>query len=185
MSMVYLQDSGNASRLLELNRSSVRRLSTARSLLLKKAAGQAVSGHFGYINGRPAAMYRAGGRLWMAIDGKPWFLDELTAKVDRAKTGYRVEISAPDHRYRFSVDTTDLDFDLGFVDAEDFSFGLWAALVLNKPERQQVLLEMLVDAPIDQVPDHAEIDSLPSLELKESWLRQGGQHETHRRHSPG
>ena len=75
--MVYLQDSDKASRLLELDKGSIRRLSAARSLLIKKTAAPAVSGQFGYIEGRPAAMYRAGGRLWMAIDGKPWLLDEF------------------------------------------------------------------------------------------------------------
>jgi hypothetical protein len=183
--MVYLQDSEKASGLLELDKGSVRRLSAARSLLLKKAAARTVSGHFGYIEGRPAAMYRAGGRLWMAIDGKPWFLDELTAGVHRVGEGVRVEIAAPDHRYRFNVDALDPDPDLGFEDAEDFSFGLWAANVMNSPERQHVLLETLVDAPIDQVPDHAEIDSLPSLDLKKSWLGQGGQSDAQRRGSAG
>lgn len=121
----------------------------------------------------------------MAIDGKPWFLDELTAGVHRADDAYQVEISAPDHRYRFGVETLDLDSDLGFEDAEDFPFGLWAAEVMNNPERQHVLLEMLVDAPIDQVPDHAEIDSSPSLELKQSWLGQVGNPDAHRGQSSG
>jgi hypothetical protein len=70
-------------------------------------------------------------------------------------------------------------------DAEDFSFGLWAANVMNSPERQHILLETLVDAPIDRVPDHAEVDSSPSLELKKSWLGQGGHSDAHRRESAG
>jgi hypothetical protein len=114
----------------------------------------------------------------MAIDGKPRFLDELSAEVHQASEGYQVEICAPDHRYRFSVDAADLDLDLGFEDAEDFSFGLWAAQIMKSPERQDVLLQVLVDAPIDQVPDHAEVDALSSPELKESWLRQGGHSQT-------
>lgn len=183
--MVYLQDSDKASRLLELDKGSIRRLSAARSLLIKKTAAPAVSGQFGYIEGRPAAMYRAGGRLWMAIDGKPWLLDELTAGVDRVGDGFRVEIAAPDHRYRFNVEALDPDPYLGFEDAEDFSFGLWAANVMNSSERQHVLLETLVDAPIDQVPDHADVDSSPSLELKKSWLGQGGHSGAHRRESAG
>src|SRR4051794_39223115 len=174
MSMVYLKDSENASRLMELDKRSVHRLSAARSFLLRKTGRQAVSGHFGYIAEKPAAIYRAGGRLWMAIDGKPRFLDELSAEVHQANEGYQVEICAPDHRYRFSVDAADLDLDLGFEDAEDFSFGLWAAQIMKSPERQDVLLQVLVDAPIDQVPDHADVDALSSPELKESWLRQGG-----------
>lgn len=121
----------------------------------------------------------------MAIEGKPWFLDELSAEVQRVDDGYQVEICAPDHRYRFSVDTTDFDLDLGFEDAEDFSFGLWAAQIMKNPERQNVLVEALVDAPIDQVPDHADIDASPSFELKESWLRQGGHSDPNRRRSPG
>jgi len=120
----------------------------------------------------------------MAIDGKPWFLDELSAEVEQADGGYHVEICAPDHRYRFSVDAADLDLDLGFEEAEDFSFGLWAAQILKSPERQDVLREVLADAPIDQVPDHADIGASPSLELKESWLRQGGHSDPSRGHSP-
>lgn len=183
--MVYLKDSENASRLLELDKKSVQRLSAARSFLLRKMGTRAVSGHFGYIDDKPAAIYRAGDRLWLAIDGKPWFLEELSAEVKQADDGYQVEICAPDHRYRFSVDLADLDPDLGFEDAEDFSFGLWAAQIMKSPSRQNVLLKVLVDAPIDQVPDHADPDASPSLELKESWLRQGGHSDPSRGRSPG
>ena len=121
----------------------------------------------------------------MAIDGKPWFLDELSAEVQQTDDAYQVEIWAPDHRYRFSVDTADLDLDLGFEDAEDFSFGLWAAQIMKSRERQGVLLQVLADAPIDQVPDHADSDASSSLELKESWLRQGGHSDPNRGRSPG
>jgi hypothetical protein len=96
-----------------------------------------------------------------------------------------VEICAPDHRYRFCVDTADLDLDAGFESPEDFSFGLWAAQIMKSSKRQDVLLQVLVDAPVDQVPDHAEIDASPSLELKESWLRQGGHSNPNRGQSPG
>ena len=113
------------------------------------------------------------------------FSTNSTAEVDRVGDGFRVEIAAPDHRYRFNVEALNSDPDLGFEDAEDFSFGLWAANVMNSSERQHVLLETLVDAPIDQVPDHADANSSPSLELKKSWLGQGGHSGAHRRESAG
>jgi hypothetical protein len=171
--MVYLQDSDNASRLLELDKSSVRRLSAARSFLLRNTVARAVSGHFGYLEDKPAAIYLAGGRLWMAIDGKPWFLEELRAEVDQADDGLQVEITAPDHHYGFSVDSAEGDLDAtALASAEDSSFGLWAAHIMNSPERQHVLRDVLIDAPIDRVPEHAKVDASPSPELKRSWLRQ-------------
>jgi hypothetical protein len=56
---------------------------------------------------------------------------------------------------------------------------------MKSSKRQDVLLQVLVDAPVDQVPDHEEIDASPSLELKESWLRQGGHSNPNRGQSPG
>jgi hypothetical protein len=34
---------------------------------------------------------------------------------------------------------------------EDFSFGLWAARIIENRDRRNVLLEALVDAPLDEV----------------------------------
>jgi hypothetical protein len=153
--MVYLQDSDNTARLFALDRGGVHRLSAAKSRILRRNIARNVSGHLGYIEDKPAAIYAAGGRLWFAIDNQPWYLDELKAEVDRADSGYAIDISTPDRDYKFFVDTTGFDDTTAFADAEDRSFGLWAAHIIGNPKRQDVLLEALVDAPLDDVPDHA------------------------------
>jgi len=76
MLMVYLQDANRASRLAELDSSGVRLLPALRSRLLKKTTARNVSGQLGDIAGKPAAVYVAGGRLWLAIDDQPWFFDD-------------------------------------------------------------------------------------------------------------
>jgi hypothetical protein len=155
--MVYLQDADNASRLFALDSGGVRRLSPARSRLLKRTAARNVSGHRGHIAGRPAAVYVAGGRLWLAIDDHAWLLGELSAEVDQADDGYAVQISTPERDYRLLAHAASFDGDTTpFAALEDFSFGLWVARIIESRERQKVLLQQLVDAPLDQVPDHAE-----------------------------
>jgi hypothetical protein len=152
--MVYLQDADNASRLFALDSGGVRRLSAVRSGLLKRTIARNVSGHIGHIAGKPTAVYVAGGRLWLAIDDQRWLLGELSAEVDPAGNGYAVQISTPRRDYRFSVDADTT----AFAAAEDISFGLWAARIIESRERQNVLLEALVDAPLDKVPGHAKTD---------------------------
>jgi hypothetical protein len=168
--MVYLQDADNSSRLFALDSSGVRRLSAARSRLLKRTAARNVSGHLGHIADKPAAIYVAGGRLWLAIDGEPWFFDELTADIDQADMGCSVHISTPKRHYRFSVDAARFDADTPFAATEDLSFGLWAARIIENRERQNVLLEVLVDAPLDEVPEHAETDVHEGpVNVRDSW----------------
>jgi hypothetical protein len=118
-----------------------------------------------------AAVYVAGGRLWLAIDNQPWFLDELSAVVDEADNGYRVHISTPRRNYDFVVGADKLDADTNpFASAEDDSFGLWIARIIENRERQNVLLDVLVDASLDEVPDHATSDR-PSgpVNVRHSW----------------
>jgi hypothetical protein len=167
--MVFLQDSDNAARLFALDRGGVHRLSAAKSRLLKRTIARNVSGHLGYIDDKPAAIYAAGGRLWFAIDDQPWFLDELTAEIDRADSGYAIDISTPNRDYKFSVDHVGFDDTTGLADEEDHSFGLWAAHIIRSPKRQDVLLEALVDAPLSAVPDHADERS-QSVDVRRSWM---------------
>lgn len=166
--MLYLQDSDNASRLFALDRSGVRRLSAAKSRVLKRTVARTVSGHLGYIDDKPTAIYVAGGRLWFAIDNQPWFLDELKADVSQADSGYAVDISTPGCDYEFFVDASGFDDTTAFADAEDSSFGLWAAHIIASPERQSVLLEALMDAPLDDVPDHAQTPG-QSVDFRRLW----------------
>ncbi len=169
--MVYLQDADNASRLFELDSGVVRRLSAVRSGLLKRTVARNVSGHLGQIDDKPAAVYVAGGRLWLAIDDQPWLLDELSAKVDRADSGYSVAVSTPKREYRFFVDAAPSETDTTpFAAVEDLSFGLWAARIIESRERQNVLLQALVDAPLDEVPDHAKTDAHDGpVNVRHSW----------------
>lgn len=154
--MVYLQDAQNAARLAEIDRRGVRVLPAIRSQVLKRTVARNVSGHLGEIAGRPAAVYVAGGRLWLAIDGQPWFLEELQAAIERTDGGYFVRISTPAQVYECHANNADLETDAtAFVDAEDFSFGLWVARIIGNGERQKVLLDVLVDARLDDVPAHA------------------------------
>jgi len=171
--MVYLQDTDNASRLSQLDGSGVRRLSAARSRLLKRTVARNVSGHLGQIAGKPAAVYLAGGRLWFAIDDQPWLLDELSTKVNPADHGYSVQISTPRRDYRFSVDAAPFDADTTpFAAVEDSSFGLWAARIIESRERQNVLLQALVDAPLNEVPEHAATDVHERpVNVRHSWGR--------------
>jgi hypothetical protein len=171
--MVYLQDSDNAARLFTLDTKGVHRLSAAKSRLLRRTVARKVSGHLGYIADKPAAVYVAGGRLWLAIDGQPWFLDELKAEVDQAGAGYAVDISTPERDYKFVVDPAGLDDATAFSDPEDWSFGLWAAQIIGNPDRQNVLLTVLADAPLDEVPDHAEMDGHGSLDVRHPWMQSG------------
>jgi hypothetical protein len=171
--MVYLQDSDNAARLFALDTKGVHRLSAIKSRLLKRTVARKVSGHLGYIADKPAAVYVAGGRLWLAIEGQPWFLDELKAEVDQADAGYAVDISTPEREYRFFIDPAGFDDTTAFADVEDRSFGLWAAQIIENPERQNVLLTVLADAPLDEVPNHAKTDDHGSVDLRHPWLRPG------------
>lgn len=168
--MVYLQDADNTSRLFALDGSGVRRLSAARSRLLKKTFARNVSGHLGHIADKPAAVYVAGGRLWLAIDSQPWFLDELSAAVDEVDNGYSIHISTPKRNYEFFVDAATLDDTNPFAATEDHSFGLWIARIIDNRERQDVLLHVLVDASLDEVPEHATTDG-PSgpVNIRHSW----------------
>jgi hypothetical protein len=171
--MVYLQDSDNAARLFALDTKGVHRLSAAKSRLLRRTVARKVSGHLGHIADKPAAVYVAGGRLWFAIDGQPWFLDELKAEVDQADAGYAVDISTPERGYKFFVDPAGLDDATAFADPEDWSFGLWAAQIIGSPDRQNVLLTVLADAPLDEVPDHAETDDHGSVDVRRPWMQSG------------
>jgi hypothetical protein len=171
--MVYLQDSDNAARLFALDTKGVHRLSAAKSRLLKRTVARKVSGHRGYIGDKPAAVYVAGGQLWLAIDGQPWLLDELKAEVDQADAGYAVDISTPEREYKFVVNPAGFDDSTPFADPEDRSFGLWAARIIGNPDRQNVLLAVLADAPLDEVPDHAETDGQSSVDVRRPWTRPG------------
>jgi hypothetical protein len=171
--MVYLQDSDNAARLFALDTKGVHRLSAAKSLFLRRTVARKVSGHRGYIADKPAAVYVAGGQLWLAIDGQPWLLDELKAEVDQADAGYAVDISTPERDYKFFVDPAGLDDATPFADPEDRSFGLWAAQIIGNPDRQNVLLTVLTDAPLDEVPDHAETNGQGSVDVRRPWMQSG------------
>lgn len=186
--MAYLRDSDHSSRLLALDTSGVHRLPAIRSWLLRRAAGPRVSGHFGYIAGKPAALYSAGGKLWVAIEKHPWFLDEVKAEIDEADNGCRVAISAPDRQLKFFVDVPESDLgSTPFASPEDFSFGLWVARIIKNPERQNVLLETLADAKLDEVPEHAETeDASGSVDVRRRWGQSGRDSaDPHRRQSPG
>jgi hypothetical protein len=176
--MVYLQDSDNAARLFALDTKGLHRLSAAKSRLLRRTRARNVSGHLGQIADKPAAVYVAGGRLWLVIEGQPWLLDELKASVDAGDAGYAVDISTPEHEYRFFVDPTGVDDATAFADPEDSSFGLWAAQIIANPERQQVLLTVLVDAPLDQVPERAASGGPGSVDVRRPW-RPSGQPSDH------
>jgi hypothetical protein len=169
--MVYLQDADNASRLFALELSGVRQLSAARSGLLKRTVARNVSGHLGQIADKLAAVYVAGGQLWLAIDDQPWLLEELSAEIERADNSCSVQISTPKRDYRFFVDGTESDADTtAFASVEDRSFGLWAARIIESRERQNVLLEALVDAPLDEVPDHAKTEAHDGpVNARHSW----------------
>lgn len=119
------------------------------------------------------AVYIAGGRLWLAIDGQPWFLDELSADVEQADNGYSVHISTPKRNYQFFVDASAFDTDTTACAAvEDCSFGLWTARIIENRERQNVLLDVLVDASLDEVPEHADTDiSDGPVSVRHSWER--------------
>lgn len=169
--MVYLQDSDNAARLFALDPKGVHRLSTTRSRLLKRTVARKVSGHLGHIDDKPAAVYVAGGRLWFAIDGQPWFLDELKAEVDQADARYAVDISTPERDYKFFVDPAGHDDTTAFADPEDWSFGLWAAQIIRNPDRQNVLLTVLADAPLGEVPDHAERNGRGPVNARHPWMQ--------------
>jgi hypothetical protein len=169
--MAYLQDTHHASRLAEIDRNGVRLVPAIRSLFLKRTAARNVSGHLGVIADRTAAVYVAGGQLWLAIDGQPWFFRELEADVSADDHGWRVEIRTPARTYDFDVERT-LPYDdlTPFADPEDFSFGLWAARVIQSPERQQVLLDVLVDAPLTVMPVHATKEEHPlSVDVTREW----------------
>jgi len=171
--MVYLQDAESASRLAELDRHEIRRLSALQSILLKRTVARKVSGLLGVIASKSAAVYVAGGRLWLAIDGRAWYLSELQAEVDRTNGGYAVRISTPKRDYSLSVDESEFAEDTTpFVAAEDFSFGLWAANIIKSRDRQKVLLEVLVDASLDRVPRHAgDVADDGSISVRDSWRR--------------
>jgi hypothetical protein len=182
--MVYLQDSDNAARLFALNKGGVHRLSAVKSRLLKRTVARNVSGHLGYIDDKPAAIYAAGGRLWFAIDDQPWLLAELKADIDRADSGYAVDISTPNRGYTFYVDAVGFNDSTAFADVEDRSFGLWAAHIIGNPKRQDVLLDALVDAPLDQVPDHAGTTG-KSVDVRRPWAgsEKAADHGLHRERS--
>lgn len=171
--MVYLQDSDDASRLYALDRRGVHRLSSPRSRLLRRTIARRVSGHLGYIEQKPAAIYAAGGRLWFAIEGQPWLLDELKADVTQTGDGHTVEIATPGRSYRIHVDPGAFEDTTPFADVEDRSFGLWVARLVNDSKRQEVLREVLLDAPVSEVPDHAS-GAEHTVALSRSW-REGEQ----------
>jgi hypothetical protein len=182
--MVYLQDAHNAARLAELDRHGVRVLPAIRSQVLRRTVARNVSGHLGEIAGRPAAVYVAGGRLWLAIDGQPWFLDELQAAIERVEAGYHVRISTPAQVYESHVDDSDLESDATpFADIEDFSFGLWVARIIENGERQKVLLDVLVDARLNDVPAHAET---AAVNIRDGWKAPSAtsEHRAGRKRSP-
>jgi hypothetical protein len=152
----YLQDAHNAARMAEIDRRGVELLPAWRSRLLRRIAGAKVSGQLGEIDGHPTAVYLAGGRLWLTIDGQPWHLDEVDADVDVADRQYAIAIRTPQHNYEFVVESRGLEDDTTpFVDLEDFSFGLWAARIIRDPDRQQVLRDTLQDASLGAMPEHA------------------------------
>lgn len=167
----YLQDTHRASRLAEIDRHGVRLVPAIRSFVLKRTAARNVSGHLGVIVGEPAAVYVAGGRLWLAIDGQPWFFHELAADISRDDHGCTVAIRTPARTYELSVEPTLSDEDLTpFADPEDFSFGLWAARVIQNPARQRVLLDALVDAPLTAMPAHASKEEHPlAVDVTRAW----------------
>jgi hypothetical protein len=169
--MVYLQDAENASRLFQLDRRGVHRLSGARSRLLKRTVARNVSGHLGLIADKPAAVYVAGGALWLAIDDEPWLLEQLSAKVDQAGDGYLGVISTPKRSYQFAGELAASDAETTpFAALEDVSFGLWAARIIESRERQDVLLGALVDAPLAEVPDHADTDAEGGpVDVRHAW----------------
>lgn len=154
--MAYLQDSERAARLAEIDRNGIRVLPLLRSRWLRRTAVKQVSGHLGQIDGHPAAVYVAGGRLWLAIDGQAWFLDEVEAAVRQSDGGWRGRIQTPAGAYDFTARRTSVDTDATpFSDPEDVSFGLWVARLLEDADRRDVLREVLVDASPDTVPAHA------------------------------
>lgn len=168
--MVYLQDADNASRLATLDRSGVHLRSLAWSRVLKMTTAREVSGHLGMIATKPAAVYVAGGRLWLAVDGRPWFLDELHAEIDRVDSGYRVRISTPERDYGTLIDGSLFDdADVTPLAApEDFSFELWTAHIIKSPERQKVLQDVLVNASMNEVPAHA---PNAANDMRASWTQ--------------
>lgn len=168
--MVYLQDSDNAARLFALDSRGVRRLSAARSRFLWRTVARDVSGHLGYIDGKPAAVYAAGGRLWFAMDSQPLFLDELKVEIGQGDAGYAVDIETPNQDYKFFASVADHDGTTAFAAPEDWSFGLWVARIVQNQERQKVLLETLIDAPLNEVPDHARVSGHSgSIDVRRSW----------------
>lgn len=144
-----------------------------------------MSGHLGYLDQKPAAIYAAGGRLWFAIDGQPWFLDELTATVDVGSEGQTIRIATPDCKYDVFVGPADVDDSTAFADREDRSFGLWVARIVQSPERQEVLLDVLVDAPLSEVPDHVGPTG-DLIDVRRSWgkLERGASRNVHHEGSP-
>ncbi|HEX8104283.1 MAG TPA: hypothetical protein VF533_16825 [Solirubrobacteraceae bacterium] len=171
--MAYLRYADKASRLAQIDKSGVRLLPELRSRISRRTAARDVSGHLGDIAGKPAAVYVAGGRLWLAIDGQPWYLDEIDAEVLPSQDGWHVRITTPAQTYAVAVDTSSLRADTTpFLDPEDFFFGLWAARIIQEPQRQEVLLDVLADAPLDTMPVRASPDSNDrTVEMREVWGR--------------
>lgn len=169
--VAYLQDTHHASRLAEIDRHGVRLVPAIRGRVLKMTAARNVSGHLGVITDKPAAVYVAGGQLWLAIDGQPWFFDELEVDISSDDRGCAVEIRTPARAYDFRVDSALPAGDITpFADPEDFSFGLWAARLIQDPARQQVLLDVLVDAPLTSMPIHATKEEHPlAVDVARSW----------------
>lgn len=141
-----------------------------RSRVLKRTSARHVSGHLGEIAGKPAAVYLAGGRLWLAVDGQPWFLDEVQAAIERTDGGYFVRISTPATVYECDADEADDADTTALADAEDFSFGLWVARIIGNGERQAVLSDVLVDARLDEVPAHAGTEERGgAVNVRDAW----------------
>ena len=168
--MAYLQDAHIAARLAEIDRHGVELLPVWRSRLLRKLAGASVSGHLGDIGGHAAAVYLAGGRLWLAIDAQAWHLDETNAEIDHADDRLAIVIRTPRQRYDMVVESHGLEYDTTpFADLEDSCFGLWAARIIRDRERQQVLRTALEDTSLEKMPEHARDAAKPSAMHMPQW----------------
>jgi hypothetical protein len=154
----YLQSFQTANRLAKIDRNGVELLSGLRSRLVRGVARARASGQLGTLAGKPAAVYLAGDRLWLAVDGEPWHLDEVSAEIESVDHQIDITIRTPRDQHTDAVDTTAMRDDFTpFAALEDFSFALWIAHIVQDDDRQKVLRETWENASPDVMPEHASL----------------------------
>lgn len=168
--MVFLQHADNASRLAVIRPGGLWLLGPVRSRLLKKSSARQVSGQFGEIGGTAAALYLAGGRLWLAIAGQAWLLDNVKAEIEESEHDWVVRIDTPTGAYEARARRSSEPHDVtALADDEDFFFGLWVARIIRDERRRRVLAETLCDASLEDVPRESSDPPQEVIDPRASW----------------